>query len=207
MAYTNVWSTTSPANGDPASGAAADIRKVRVDLYERMLSLGIDLSNDPIIVLDGDNYLYVHWSQFQVIAGASLWTVNIGVNHYGVSPDTGAASYTMLAPLMLPRGVEITEIVVFGKTATSGTITINLKRLDMTSGSAVPSTLATVAIAADQNQKTETTGAISVTLDSTGATNLYFYYVECILVENGTGDTQFQGVKIKYERDNLLQVI
>lgn len=199
MAYTNVWSILTPANSDASSGAAADMRKIRLDIYERLLTLGIDLEDDPLLLFDGNYYEFIPWSAFQVFSGANTWTAAVGSN-YGATPG-GANTYTLYAPVLLPRGATVTELAFTGQTAASSTITLTLESVDAT-GAVAQATLATAVQTAGISQRETTTGAISVAIDSTPA-NYIYYYLKLVMVAGGASTTWFQGARITYTKASL----
>lgn len=207
MAYTNVWSTATPANSDPAT-AAADIRKLRLDIQERMdtiLGSG-NWAADPVPVSSNVLKEYIHWSQFVPYSGAAAWSAASG-SLYGVSPNAGG-TYVMYAPIIIPRGVTITELEITGQTnvGSTNTFTLTLESVDATTGTVAQATLATATIPTQTPQTTKSSGAVSVAIDST-STNYIFYYLKLAITAAGSGSCWFQGVSVKYTRSNIGQSV
>lgn len=207
MAYTNVWSTATPANSDPAT-AAADIRKLRLDIQERMETLvgAGNWGTDPVPLSTNNMGQYLPWQQFQPYSGAASWSA-VGGSLYGVSPNAGG-TYTFYCPIVIPRGVTITELEITGQTNVGSTnsLTATLESIDATTGTVAQTTLATATIPTQTPQTTKSSGVVSVAIDST-ATNYIFYYVKLVMVANASGTCWFQGVRVKYTRTNIGQSV
>jgi hypothetical protein len=206
MAYTRAWSTATPANTDPASGAPSDMTAIRVDLQERMETLlgAGEWAKDPVGVLLNDLFMMYHWSDFMALSGSvAAWTAAVG-SLYGANYGS-ANTVAFYCPLILPRGVEVTEIEVLGQTGTGGSLTLTLEVVDATTGTPVQSTLATAAMVAGTTQSAKSSGAISVTIDSNVA-NYKFYYLKLVYVWGST-NTWFQGAKVTYNRSSIAQTL
>lgn len=206
MAYTNVWSTSTPANLDSSSGAAADMRKIRLDIQERMETLlGVgNWSVDPVGVLSNDLFMMFHWSDFSMLSGtAGAWTAAVGTL-YGASYGS-ANTAAFYCPLILPRGVEITEIEVLGQTGAGSSLTLTLEEVDATTGTVTQTTHATATMAAGTTQSAKSSGTVSVTIDST-LTNYKFYYLKLVYVW-AAATTAFQGAKVTYNRTSIAQTL
>jgi hypothetical protein len=206
MAYTRAWSTAIPANTDPASGAPSDMSAIRVDLQERMdtlLGTG-EWAKDPVGILMNDLFMMFHWSDFMALSGSvAAWTAAVA-SLYGANYGS-ANTVAFYCPLILPRGVEITDIEVLGQTGASSSLTLTLEVVDATSGTPTQTTLATATMAAGTTQSAKSSGAVSVTIDST-VTNYKFYYLKLIYVW-GSSSTWFQGAKVTYNRSSIAQTL
>lgn len=194
MAYTRAWSTAIPGNTDPVD-VASDLSKLRVDITERMdtiLGSG-NWDNDPIVDLVSSIPLYVHWTQFSGLSTAVTWTVTNG----SIQPNSGV---TLYAPVIIPRGVTVTELRVFGNG--TGTITLTLEEVDATSGTPTTSVLATAARSTASYGYTSS-GTISQTINSTSSTYKY-YYLKAVLTN---GSSVFTGAELLFTRNGLDKTI
>lgn len=204
MTYTNPWTTTYPAGTDPASGSAADLQRIRVDIGERMETLvgPGNWAEDPVPVLADQYPYFLHFSEFQVFTGAATWTVTAGTK-YGVSPGTNN-TYTLYSPVLLPRGCTVVELAVHGYANTgNGPITATLESVVCSAGSvAAPAVHATAVVAAGASQERHTSGVVAVTINNTAATYQY-YYVKLIIAGSGATQCSFQGVELVYTKPNL----
>lgn len=191
MPYTNAWAVTNnPAGTDPSSNTDDDIRKLRLDLYERMLTLGIDLSDDPI-ELTTVRYHYLHWSEFNPLGAAIIANTN------GLATNS-SGTYRAYAPLILPRGSNVSEIatqIVTGASDTS--IKVMLKKVD---DAATVTTLATITVGANQALATHV-APLDETLDDAGAYEYYYLEVEFIVAAGQTG--RLYGVRVEYTPTKL----
>ena len=52
--YTNVWSDIQPSDTELANTLGADLRKLRLDIRERMNALVVDWTADPVVTLAND---------------------------------------------------------------------------------------------------------------------------------------------------------
>lgn len=204
MAYTNAWSTTSPANTDPASNAATDMRKIRVDVAERIETLigAGNFSEDPIVVVSPTYSHRIHWSEFQVYSGSASWGV-ASTSAYGLY-STSTTTSTLYAPVLLPRGVTVIELAAYGANhSSSGTMIFTLESIDATTSTVTQTTHATVSIPVGDSQNRFDSGTVSVTIDSTSG-NYIFYYIKLVMTNPAsTTATHFQGVELTYTRPNL----
>lgn len=209
MSYTNTWSTTTPANTDSSAGAAADMRKIRLDIQERMetlLGTG-NWATDPVTLIGSDAlFLMYHWSDFNILSvtGGVTWSAAAGTQ-YGVTPN-GATTTVFYCPMIIPRGVTITSIEVLGGTGASSTLTGVLEDLDATTGTVAVTTHATVAMLAGTTQTAKVSSTISVQVDST-LTNYKFYYLKLTLVAGAASAAWFQGIRVNYTRANISQTL
>lgn len=202
MAYTNVWNTTNPVGSDPASNADDDIRKLRLDIQERMdtvLGTG-NWTVDPVVSWTGANTLFLSWGAFSIITGGATWTNAAGSN-YGLTTAT-PGTYQLYAHVPVPRGVVITGISVVGRTSASATIVGTLESVDATTSVPVQATLATVTLPVGTDQTVIDSSVLAVTVNST-STNYLFYYLHIAM---GAG-TYFHGVRITYTRSSIVQAI
>lgn len=208
MTYTNTWSVATPANSDSASNSAADMRKIRVDVEERFETLigsgGMD--TDPITVLSTSYKQYIHWSEFNPYStsGATALTAASG-SKYGLTSSNNV-NLVFYAPVNLPRGVTITELILHGYVTATTTIAATLESIDATTSTVTQSTLATASIAVlPASQGQYSSGTVSVTLDTTAA-NYIFYYIKLAVTSSGTTNNMgIQGIEIVYTKDKLAR--
>lgn len=202
MTYTNPWSDSYPANTDPASNSASDLRRIRVDMNERMETLlgPGNFESDPVVVLADSYKHFMHWSEFLVFSGASAWSASAPTK-YGISPSTNT-SYTLYAPVRLPRGAVVTELAIVGYTNTSyGPITATLESIACTA-SVSQTTHATAVVPASTSQGRFSSGVVAVTIDNT-ASNYTYYYIKVVMASTGATQLAMQGVELVYTKPNL----
>lgn len=206
MTYTRGWSTIIPANADAASGAASDMRNIRVDIEERMDTLlgAGEWAKDPIEVFLADQFLMYHWSDFAVLTSSGgTWGASAGTL-YGVTNGT-LNTGVLYCPCLLPRGVTVTSIELLGQTGAGGSITATLESIDATTGTITQSTHATASMAASVTQSAVVSPTVAITIDAT-LTNYKFYYLK-ISFTAGSSNSWFQGVRVNYTRGGLGQTI
>jgi hypothetical protein len=165
MAYSNAWSDVIPAGSELASHIDDQIRQLRLDLHERMNSLVVDWTTDPVVLINpgsADNARY--------ISADAFITVSAGVFQCSLS------SY-------IPFNATITRISMW-VIRVSGTITMTLYAVPYTgSGSVTPDApLETITTTTGGSQLLDT-GVVSHVLDSGK-----FYELKC----DGTGATYAQ---------------
>lgn len=200
MAYTNVWSVLTPANTDPASGAASDMRKIRLDVQERMETLlGTGKwADDPITAYVKDVPWFIHWSRFVALAGTTPTSVN---SQFGLAVG---GTTTFYAPVSLPRGITISEMSLFGSTG-PGSQVLTLESIDATTGTVTQATLATVTMGASLSQHKETVSGLSVAIDD-DITNFIYYYLKLVSTFSSSANG-FQGALLKFSRANIGQTV
>lgn len=207
MAYTNTWSTTTPANTDSSAGAAADMRKIRLDIQERMETLlGVgNWSTDPIVVFAANNFLMYHWSDFVILSTSAVTYSALAGSLYGVTPNS-AANVTLYCPMVLPRGVTITTIEIIGQTASTSTLTLTLESIDATTGTVTQTTHATATMAGATTQSAKASSVVAVTVDAV-VTNYQFYYLKLVMYAHASSGAWFQGVRVNYTRSDISQTL
>lgn len=209
MAYTNIWSVLTPANLDSSAGAAADMRKIRLDIQERMetlLGTG-NWATDPVTVLgSSDLYLMYHWSDFNILSatGGVTWAAVVGTQ-YGIAPSSTTTG-TMYCPMVIPRGVTITSIEILGGTGATSTLTLTLEDIDATTGTIALTTHATASMLAGTTQSSKASATVSVQVDTT-LTNYRHYYLKLVLVASSANTAWFQGARVNYTRANISQTL
>ncbi len=206
MSYTRPWSVLIPANSDAASGAASDMRKIRVDISERMATLlgSGEWEKDPIEVFAKDQFLMYHWSDFAVLTSSGgTWGASAGTL-YGVTNGT-LNTGVLYCPCLLPRGVVVTSIEILGQTGAGGALVATLESIDATTGTVTQATHATATVGASVTQDSTSSATVSVTIDAT-LTNYVFYYIK-VTTTAGSANSWFQGVRVNYTRANIGQTI
>lgn len=111
MAYSRVWSDTSPSGSALANTIDDEVRNLRVDVRERFDTLiGAGAwATDPIVDWTVVKTLYVPvWAG---IKGFDSGNVGLADDVYGISL-TNVGNCTWLIPIVLPQGCTIKGIVV-----------------------------------------------------------------------------------------------
>jgi hypothetical protein len=168
---------------------------------ETLLGAG-NFDTDPITVLADEYFYRIHWSEFTVQGGGTSWGVASG-SGYGVYSNS-TSSATLYAPVLLPRGVTITGMKLFGANgASAGAITATLESIDCTTTTVAQTTHGTATIPISTSQNSFDAGTLAVTVDDTPG-NYVFYYVKIVMTgPAGSTASRFQGVELAYTRPNL----
>jgi len=203
MAYTNAWNEALPGDNDPAT-AAADMRKIRLDVRERMETL-LGPGNwitDPVSFATALQVMYIPHHAFQLYSNSGSSTLTVGTA--GIAHSAVGGSVTYYAPLYIPRGVSVSQLSVIGTTTAGGsTITATLEELDATTGTVALNVRGTATMPTGTAQGV-VSASITHTIDST-ATNYKLYYFK-VVVNTATGAT-FTGLSLTYTKANLTQAI
>lgn len=122
MAYTNTWNNNSPPGTQAANTADDELRKLRLDITERMNALVTDWLADPIVPLsslsgaaDGLYLLFgphiFHPNSVEVasdsLVAAAVHPYHLNVHEYYQNTDAGG--FDAWANIIVPVGVTITE--------------------------------------------------------------------------------------------------
>lgn len=110
MAFSNPWSNIIPAGSDPANTADDELRKLRLDVDERMDTLVGDWSADPIVVLTGIRKT-AHWrlGAFERVGATGFYEVE-GILGGFMTPDALATTVRWGIPLVLPVGAILQKV-------------------------------------------------------------------------------------------------
>lgn len=204
MAYTNPWTTAQPVDTDAVSGADDEIRKLRLDIQERMddiMGVPGGWATDPITQTQTRKQ-HIHWSDFSSTQGGSTLAVA------GDFCINSASAVTMYAPVLLPRGVTVTMMEIQGKsTGTTAALTCTLEKVDATTGTPTRTTLATITLPAGSPVANyQITGSVGIVIDNTPA-NFIYYYLKVTWPADGTGLAGFIGVNLVYTSPNLNRAV
>lgn len=201
----NVWTeTNNPSGQDNASRSDDDIRKVRIDVQERMTELGFDWFADPIT--QGDSrWHFIHWSNFRVIVNSGL-----AINELSLANNASTATFQFNCPLPMLRGVEIEEMfIICATTHASCQITGRLLRTSIVAGVVTESAVATITLvgilALGKHGGASLTAGLPHDTDSDPtATKIYSINVGATAP---SGNFKFYGVYVKYKPSKINQTI
>lgn len=152
MAYTNSWTTVAPAGSAAANTADDEIRKLRLDLEERMNDLVNDWTVDPVVLKsEGPSGVrWRHWSEGVLDRGTEDYA-NFTARVL-ISDSAAASARVWYAPMPLTVGTTLTNVVA---------------RVDRVNSSAVI-TLQVVKISNNADPPVETALMGTVTSSTTG---------------------------------------
>jgi hypothetical protein len=122
MAYTNGWSEITPAGTDQASTMDDSVRRLRLDMRQRMETLiGVGAWNtDPVGTLAG-NVFYIP-ATHSFLRDNVAWTVN----NSSISANAASTTIAVYTPIVLPFNAIITKVRVALQWFTGSTFTGNI---------------------------------------------------------------------------------
>lgn len=170
MAYTNTWNTTSPAGSVAAKLIDDHIRQLRLDLQERMLALVVNMTDDPVIVLDAVRG--VKTGKKLIISASEFYCEpETEVTYAGLYADVNSAAGVLRAPFSLPSGVSIKKIRWLLDNNDTAVLTVTLKSSPFSVAAAV--TTANTQTKATTGLEIKDSGAISIAVNGTD-----YYWLE-----------------------------
>jgi hypothetical protein len=181
MPYSNVWSANTPLGPDPAN-VDDDLRKLRLDIQERMNDLG-DWTTNPIKVFP--RAVWTHYAGGLVVSGTPAYS---GVAEY-VKSNQLSAAISVLFPLPFGDGTVLNSVIARVYRDAAAGIALSVHRMDIND---VRTQVATVASA--------DTGWHELSLDLAAHTlvsdNIYVARV-IVTADNITTDSaRLAGIKI-----------
>lgn len=202
MTFFRVWKTTFPLGTNESNTASREIRNIRHDVDERIDSLGIAFSDDPIV---GTNlkYDYFSWCAWNwsgetniTLSSPSGSGINLG----------NSTQHNIFCPINIPRGCIITTLDVqssIGNGSAGSVGYMRLKYVDCTGGSAAITTIESFLLSSGAGAvNDEFTLATPHTIDTT-ATNYKYYYLE-LDVLNAAAASTFFGARLGYKTPPLF---
>ncbi|KKK74752.1 hypothetical protein LCGC14_2880610 [marine sediment metagenome] len=110
MAYTNSWTTVAPAGSAAANTADDEIRKLRLDMEERMNDLVNDWTVDPVVLKsEGPSGVrWRHWSEGVLDRGTEDYE-NF-TSRVLISDSISTNSRVWYAPMPLTVGTTLTDV-------------------------------------------------------------------------------------------------
>jgi len=110
MAHTNAWNTTDPPGSEQAKNIDDHIRKVRLDVGERLSDIVTDIMADPLVLkpqysgaVDGKQ-IVIPFSSFN----SSIIGKEVTYGHGCLTAFSD--SHVVLAPIILPPGTTIKKV-------------------------------------------------------------------------------------------------
>lgn len=196
MPYTNAWNESVPL-GTAARSSVDDLfRQMKLDLRERLNVLTTDFTTDPVVPLPAvlgnvvGKLHNVHWSAF-TLSGSSNWTVPAG----GAYIEDSAIASEMYAPLLIPPGTTITEVVFIANQNGGAAMTFNVVRILKTTG-AVTDVFTVVTSSGAFNGFS--TGVVSHVVDS-----LYIYAIKATTATSN----RLYGAAVKYNTTDCRNTV
>jgi len=168
MPYTNAWSDVRPPGTELARNIDDEFRAFRLDVHERMNSLVVDWTADPVVLApSGSSDLiriipYSSWlNDYHGVAGVGIFDgVAVGAS--------GSGPYAATVNAVIPRNATITNIIHNISPEVGGGITWEFKLLSVdfpVAAPIAPTTVYSMSTAVDGIQVMDS-GVISKTLDS-----------------------------------------
>lgn len=111
--YTNPWTNTSPPGSQAANTIDDEIRKLRLDIFQRMSDVVEDWTADPVIPLGGGG-------------ASSLGLSRVANYNEDIAPGSRVSGYNNLAALL--------AFTFLGYTNSVGVISININEFNLASG-------------------------------------------------------------------------
>lgn len=205
MPHTRAWSVTAPAGTVQASQIDDEIRKLRVDVDERMSDVAVDWAADPVVLKPEylgnvvGKQLVIPYSAFASNRGpfgTKEVIVNIGyLNAFTDSP-------ILIAPVILPPGAKITKVEVMIDKGDAASIAWDLYSRSFAAGEARPgSQTAMVSLIhkteAGANVLVSDSGVVAFTVD---ADHMYYIAVDGVGAAGNSFD--LYGARVTYDVDD-----
>lgn len=172
MAYTNAWTDNVPLGSEAAKNIDDFMRRVRLDIHERMDNVVADWTADPVVPLAAGTFkIVIPASGFQGLqADTSSWFEGGATGAWVISDDypipVTSGSRSVAAPIsgLIPAGRTITQIEWLINRNTAPTFTASLISItfDLAQTIAVEHTISTSV----GGLQLLDSGAISITLDN-----------------------------------------
>lgn len=201
MAYTNVWTVTVPTGTEAISTGDNEIRKLRLDIQERMATLGFDWTTDPVSgPEDTTKSMYVHLSAFTLLTlTSSTTTAPAAGNNYGLAFNSNGSA-VLYAPVLIPRGAIITSInfTAGSPGGTAASATCKFGYVNATTASPTDTVVTTISTGASPAQAQYASATLAHTVDATAANYIYYYLLLNITSTGFSPSIWFQGVQISY---------
>lgn len=167
MAYTNAWTVSVPAGSAPANQIDDYMRRTRLDIQERLLSVFDNMTDDPVVVKDSikgkviGKRMIIPYTSF-VLDDPSSDAVTYEGSDTGDDPMiiVNSSAGPVRASVILPGGITITRIQWLLDNTDSNQITLKL----LAANFAVGSTLITLnsMIKGDSGEEIVDSGTISI---------------------------------------------
>lgn len=198
MAHTNAWNVTDPPGNEQAKNIDNHIRKLRVDIAERMGDIVVDWTADPV-KLDSSKIGEVV-GKIRVISFADFKTTTIGKEAVYTAGRLYAFTDTdgLYADVDIPVGCTITKIEVLADVGDASDITWTLYNRSFAAGGARPAS-----ITAQNSLASLTTAGSGVKNMASGVlalgiTDAFLYYL--VVEAGGAAGNSFDlyGARITY---------
>lgn len=192
MPFLYTWDDTVPAGSQPANTIDDHIRRLRVEIHERMDSAFVDdWTADPLVL------------KSSLVGGATgrqiCFPASLGIVDTSAALDLEGSSYEgigvtvrVIFPLVLPHGITITKIEAEIDKRGTADVIWNLWRKAIGGAATLLHTVHHTAV----GQVVSDTGAITEVVD--GA---YAYYIES---PTGTSVRNFFGFRVTYDRTSSV---
>lgn len=203
MAYTNVpWTNSVPLGSEAANLADDYLRRLRLDVQERMDDIVEDwINDDPVAVLTRDKY--IHWQAGCANRGTGASIIGdydspVGIVGAYVNPYAASQDLYWRMALPLPPGAELTEVIaMMGKGNAGDTVQYQVSRMD-TAG-------ALASVATGSAGVADPTEVSSGALTHTILADEYYFMSVYLRAAAVATSPKFYGVRLLYTLDFALQ--
>ncbi|KKN23046.1 hypothetical protein LCGC14_0908890 [marine sediment metagenome] len=133
MAHTNAWSNVVPAGSDPLNTADDQIRRLRLDIQERMDEVVDDWTADPV-TLSYPLGVPLHWSLGMIDRATTTHSVLWGGSgsERVLSPTAAGAQYIMYIPVPMKTGITLASAKIRIYRDTGAVIVLEMKHVGNT---------------------------------------------------------------------------
>ena len=165
MAYSNSWSNIIPVSSDPLNTADDQLRRVRLDVQERMDDIVEDWTADPVVpkaVADAATR-WRHWSEGVIDRGTdeySNFTARVLIS------PTISLQIGWYAPLPLIVGRTLTSVIArVNRVNSSATITLQVVKLSVNADPPVETALMGTVTSVSTGWEDLSSGVLSEVID------------------------------------------
>lgn len=210
MAHTRAWVVTSPAGTVQAKQIDDEIRKLRVDIDERMADIAVDFTADPVVLKAQylgnvvGKQLVIPYSAFTSSRGP-FGTKEVMV--YAGYLNAFTDSPLLLAPVILPPGATVTKIEVMIDKGDAASIAWDFYSRSFAAGEARPGSQAAMVslihkTEAGANVLVSDSGVVALPID---AAHLYYIAVDGVGAAGNSFD--LYGARVTYDVDDCRVTI
>ena len=194
MAHTNSgWPTNIPAGLDALNTADDQLRRMRLDLLERLNEIVVDFTTDPVVPLAEAKAgtRWRHWSEGVIDRGTDAYSNDTA--RVLISNVVTANARVWYSPLALIVGTTLTEVVARVKRVNSNAaITLQVIKISVNADPPVETALVGTVTSATTGWEDLTSGVLSEVIDG----NHIYMAVVTITPDGSTANTaQFLAYK------------
>jgi hypothetical protein len=189
MPYTRTWNDATPAGTRAANQIDSAIQEFKVDVHERMDSLVVDWTDDPVVLKDENRGTVAE--KYLIIGPHGFHTTddeddnNWRDNHF--EPEVGKTART---DFVVPLGVTILAFSMVVDRQAAGTVTGRFYRQEFSTGTQTLLETLTTAVSGVQ--------LVTSAAPLAEVTSNDRFYVAVITSSNPVSGPEIYGIRIKY---------